>query len=72
MSAPCNGAHASKVHAYCHQLTGAEVWAAHNSNSFSVTSFFHFLFYFFFLCIEVLEALPQLGLEPFGPLPSTL
>lgn len=85
MSAPCDGAHASQAHAQYHQLAGAETWAVTWAAQDSQTpilsfSFCHLFFSFsFFPCTEVPEvlmgsakALSQLGLEPLGPLPTTL
>lgn len=81
MSAPCDGAHASQAHAQHHQLAGAETWAAQNSQTPILSfSFCNLFFSFsFFPCTEVLEvllgsakSLSQLGLEPLGPLPTTL
>lgn len=81
MSAPCDGAHTSQIHAQYHQLAGAEAWAAQNPQSPVLSFSFCHLFPLFsiFPGTEVLEALTgprakafsQLGLEPLDPLLKT-
>lgn len=70
MSAPCDGAHTSQIHAQYHQLAGAEAWAAQNPQSLVLSfSFCHpFPLFSIFPGTEVLEALtgPSKGILTAG------